>query len=371
MVSRSVVLILLVCCLPFLVGFGPPKLVESDNDYLPIGSSQLRAIDAGRPPALAGRAALVMDLGSNRVVYQRNGDRQAAPASLAKIMTAVLAIEGGGDLTATVGVQADDLIEGSAMGLKVGDQVTLEQLLWGLLLPSGNDAAEAIARYVGGGSVSRFVAMMNKKAQVLGLANTHFANPHGLDAAGHYTSALDIAELSRYALRSPIFAKIVAARQHELTVSGRSFTVRNTNTLLFETAPAVGVTGVKTGFTDNAGDSLVASFERDGRKMLVVVLGANNRNEAALALVAYAFEHFVAVPAPLPLASVAPRALPGGGAPMLMLPVWQRPLLRFTAEVSTVTGQPPAGPNGLLTYLVGSQEIGRLALFVPSTKSPQ
>lgn len=370
MAHQNTFLLLLVCSLPFLTGFGPPKLVESDNDYLPIGAGQLRAIDAARPPALAGTAALVMDLGANRVVYQRNGDRQTAPASLTKIMTAVLAIERGGDLSATVTAQADDLIEGSAMGLRVGDRVTVEQLLWGVLLPSGNDASEALARYVGGGSVPRFVDMMNEKARSLGLVNTHFSNAHGLDAAGHYSSAVDLAELSRYALRYPVFAKMVAAPEHELIVSNRTYTIRNTNTLLLARPPLSGVTGVKTGFTDNAGDSLVASFDREGTKILVVVLGTANRNEAALALVAYVSEHFSALPAPLPLAPETPAALPREAPPVLILPAWQRPLLRFVTEFLAPT-QPQAGPRGLVTYLLGSQEVGRLVLFAAPGGPPR
>ena len=256
------------------------------------------------------------------------------------------------------------------MGLKVGDRVTLEQLLWGVLLASGNDASEALARYVGGGSIPRFVDMMNEKARSLGLVNTHFANAHGLDAADHYSSALDLAELSRYALRSPVFAKMVAAPEHELIVSGRTYTIRNTNTLLLARPPVPGVTGVKTGFTDNAGDSLVASFDRDGRKMLVVVLGTTSRNEAALALVAYASEHFSALPAPLPLAPETTGVFPVPAPPVLMLPAWQRPLLRFVAEFTT-PAQPIAGPRGLVTYLLGSQEVGRLGLFAAPGGPPR
>lgn len=360
MTRHHALLLLIALHLPFALGFGP-KLTESDGGHLPIGPVQLRTIDAARPPALAGTAALVMDLGSGRVVYQRNGDRQVPVASITKIMTVVLALERG-ELQSSVSIQADDLVEGSAMGLRAGDTVTFEQLLWGAMLPSGNDATQAIARVVGGGSVQRFVGMMNEKAQTLGLVNTRFTNAHGLDAPGHYSSAFDVAELTRYAMRFPLFARMVASREYEVT-GARTYTIRSTNTLLLPNAPVNGATGVKTGFTDNALDCLVATFERDGRRLLVVVLGTTNRDAATADLVNYAYTQFAWVEAPTPLVAAAGLDQVNEPRSSIMVPAWQRPFLRFGAEWSPVPPVAVPAPVGVLSYFMGSQEVARLPVF--------
>ena len=167
MVSRArrvVLLLALLTLWPFTTGFGPPRLVESDDVRLPIGPTGLLALYRIPPPAPAGTASLVLDGVTGQVMFEHNGSALLAPASITKIMTAVLAIEFG-DLSQQVVILEEDLVEGSSMGLQPGDQVTLEQLLWGLLLPSGNDAAQAIARTLGGGSVASFVDLMNQKAE--------------------------------------------------------------------------------------------------------------------------------------------------------------------------------------------------------------
>src|SRR3990172_91439 len=176
-------------------------------------------------------------------------------------MTALLALERGQlDRLVRVDVDASQLGYSSVMGLRPGEELTLEDLLYGLLLPSGNDAALAVAGHLGG-SVARFVDLMNQRAAELGLVNTHFANPHGLDAPEHYSSAADLVRLARTAMANPTFAKIVSTR--ERTVRGKlaTYELRNTNRLL-GTYP--GVDGVKTGSTDAAGQCLVAAAQRGG-----------------------------------------------------------------------------------------------------------
>jgi D-alanyl-D-alanine carboxypeptidase (penicillin-binding protein 5/6) len=251
---------------------------------------QFRLLIETRPPPKNASAALIMDLESGQVVYSYNADIRLAPASTTKIMTAIIALEQG-SLDDRVLITESHAQEGSIMGLLTGDVATLEDLLWGLLLPSGNDAAMAIAEHVGGGSVEDFVAKMNQKAEELGLSNTHFVNPHGHDALGHYSSASDLAIMARYALRKPLFAQMVATERRTVTTD-KVYYLYNTNQLLRMPAEVPGVDGVKTGFTDDAGDCLVASVSRGGRRVLVIVLGSESRVEATIPLINYAFSAF-------------------------------------------------------------------------------
>jgi len=288
-VFRQVFSVVFILSIPLLVGFGPPKLVESDSQRIPVYISQLPSIKSDVAPTVEARASIIMDASSGRVVYQVNGSGRLAPASITKIMTAIVALERG-NLRDKVVISPDFMIEGSTMGLMTGDVVTLEDLLWGMMLPSGNDAAMAIAAHVGG-SVLQFVAIMNEKADELGLTNTHFVNPHGLDDEGHYSSALDIAKMSRYALSNPKFSEIVGTKLREVDAS-RSFLLLNNNRLLDDLDLSARVDGVKTGFTDNAGDSIAVSAVRDGRRIIVVAMGTYGRDHAASSLIDYAFSSF-------------------------------------------------------------------------------
>lgn len=344
------------------LGFGPPSLTESDDAGMAIRRTQLTGLLAMRPPTSTAQAVLVMDMETGRPVLERNARTQFAPASITKMMTAVVVLEHA-DLGATVTVQPDDLEEGSTMGLRAGDVVTVEDLLWGLLLPSGNDAAETLARFVGGGSVQTFVGMMNDKAAALGLTGTHFANPHGLDDDGHYSTALDLATLGRYAMQKPLFARIVSTRDYTVT-AGRRFELHNTNQLLYLTADVPGVNGIKTGFTDNAGDSLVASVEREGRKVIVVVLGSTNRTAAAAGLVRFAYSAFAWVPlTPAGVALGLPTPPP---AALTMVPAWQERYVKYYVErlgSRLVSSSPQLSPAAVLHCYVGSQEVARQALY--------
>lgn len=358
---RAVFMILMVLW-PLTTAFGPPRLVESDDARMPVSSTELRLLNSLRPPVLPAKSALVLDLLSGQVMFQRNAHARVAPASITKVMTAVLTIEQG-DLSQQVVILQEDLVEGSTMGLQPGDQVTLEQLLWGLLLPSGNDAAQAIARTLGGGSVTRFVQQMNQKAQQLRLENTHFLNPHGLDDPNHYSSAYDLAQVSRYAMGLPLFTRMVSTTEYTVRAN-RTYTIHNTNQLLFLTQSVPGVNGVKTGFTDSAGDSLVASVDRGGRQVLVVVMGTLDRSGTAIALINFAYSYFAWVPvkAALPLPAVVRGALEPIG--FVMVPLWQRPYFRIALEVArTSSGNPWGAPPGFLVAYMASQELGRLPLF--------
>lgn len=245
------------------------------------------------PPWISADAAVLIDGRSGRVLYARAAHERRDPASTTKIMTAVLALELG---------DADDIVRvspraagtpGSAAGIAGGDRYRLADLLRGLMLSSGNDAATAIAEHFAG-SVPAFAALMNDKARALGLRDTFYRNPHGLTAEGHVTSAYDLAQLARYALTLPEFAQLVRMRQAEmagLDRYGRSVLMRlgNTNQLLLTYD---WVTGVKTGTTSRAGNCLVASASRDGEDLIAVVLHSDDRWRDSLALLEWGFKEF-------------------------------------------------------------------------------
>lgn len=263
----------------FLCGFGPPRLVDREvGPTARVSVGELRVwAEQSMPPELSAESFMLFDLESGQTLYASHSTLSRAPASLTKLMTALLVLEQG-DLEATMTVEAVDMAEGATMGLAVGDRVTVQELLWGLLLPSGNDAANVLARHVGGTSAN-FVEMMNQRAQALGLAQTHFVNPHGLDADGHVSSAEDLLALTLKLWDFPLFRTIVAAA----TVPWQGRTLLSTNEWL---TTFDGVTGVKTGTTDNAGECLIASIERDGRTLFLVVIGSRNRYADAAALYA-------------------------------------------------------------------------------------
>ncbi|MFA7297887.1 MAG: D-alanyl-D-alanine carboxypeptidase family protein [Dehalococcoidia bacterium] len=243
--------------------------------------------DAPPPPATAAAAVAVLDEASASVLYAWNGDAPLAPASLTKIATAIVAIEHG-DLDRRVTVDVDSrVMRGSTvMGLIPGDEFSVRDLLYGMMLPSGNDAALAVGRAVSG-SDAAFVTDMNALAERLGLRDTHFANPHGLNAPGHATSARDLALLSRYAMSLPEFGAIVSTTSYAAHGSRRIELLNVINDVLYSIP---GADGVKSGFTRQAGRTLVASATRDGHRVYVVVLNDQQRLTDATALLNWAFE---------------------------------------------------------------------------------
>ena len=227
-------------------------------------------------PPLHAAAAYLINPDTGAVYLASNADARLPMASTTKIMTAVVALSVGTlDMPITVQQDAIGLAAGQASiaGLSTGETLTLHDLLYALLLPSGDDAAVAIADGVAG-SQARFVALMNAEAALLGLWHTHYNNVHGLDASGHYTTARDLARLAAFAMRSPTFSRIVATVQYSVPESGghRSHTWVTTNELLTDFFYP-GVTGVKTGFTGNAGRCLVFTATRSYGHLLGVLLG--------------------------------------------------------------------------------------------------
>lgn len=236
-------------------------------------------------------AAGVLSTSDGRELWSRDVDRKRAMASTTKIMTAVIALENASlDATVSVSSKASRVGE-SVAGLKTGDVFTVRTILEGMLVKSGNDAAEALAVYVGG-SEEKFVAMMNDKAAELGLTNTHFANPHGLDEEGHYTTAHDLAVLARYAMSNKEFRRIVGLPSVDLDGQGPAPELETSN-LLIGSYP--GANGVKTGWTNDAGYCLVASATRRDIELYAVVLGARSeqaRFDEAERLLDWGFEHY-------------------------------------------------------------------------------
>ena len=218
--------------------------------------------------AISAQKALVLDGVTGRVLYEKNADQQSLIASTTKIMTALIVCERCNVLDRMRIPREAVGIEGSSMYLKEGEILTIQELLYGLMLSSGNDAAVALAIYCGG-TVEGFAELMNDKAHALGLQNTHFENPNGLDSPGHYSTARDLAVLAAYAMENPIFYQTVSTKN--VTVGNRC--LRNHNKLLWQLE---GADGVKTGFTKAAGRILVSSATRDGRRLICVTLNDPN-----------------------------------------------------------------------------------------------
>lgn len=245
------------------------------------------------PPQVSAKSVIVVEYPSGRILFENNSHARLAPASTTKIMTAIMALDYG-KLDEQVVVAQRDMIYGSKMGLKTGETQTVRDLLYGLLLPSGNDAAMTLGRYMAtkagkGTTMAAFAGMMNKKVAALGLKDSHFVNPHGLDAKGHYSSAYDLASMTWYAMHNELFNQIV--KQENYDAPGHK--LKNLNKMLTR---YVGAEGVKTGYTGRAGLCLVASATRDGKRVISVVLNDPKLYDDSAALLDYGFARLAVTP---------------------------------------------------------------------------
>ncbi len=244
-------------------------------------------------PALQAEAAILLDAKTGDILFQKNARDRKAPASTTKIVTAIIAIENG-QLTDEVKVSPRAAYTpGSSMHLYAGQIITLRELITGLMLRSGNDAAVAIAEHIAG-STDNFAVLMNEKARLIGATGSHFRNPNGLSAAGHYTTATDLALITRYALANPVFADIVGTKETSIEWQDRNGresdrNLRNTNRLLWMLEEA---DGVKTGTTGEAGPCLVSSATRGNQKLIAVVLHDHSRWYDSMKLLKYGFDNF-------------------------------------------------------------------------------
>ena len=240
-------------------------------------------------PVIGSETAILMVAGTKQILFEKDSHKIMYPASTTKMMTLITALKRGNlNDTVVVGPAAVD-IEGSSMDLRLLDRLSLRELLFGLMLPSGNDAAHAVAEHVGGGSYKKFIDWMNADAEKIGALRTHFSNPHGLpDPVNHFTTAYDLAMIADAGFKIPGFEQFVSTPYHTVVFQNRKgIPLVNTNSLLM-TYP--GANGVKTGVTRAAGRCLVASARRNGVLLIAVVLnGGNNRFKDSAALLDYGF----------------------------------------------------------------------------------
>lgn len=272
--------------------------IEEDTDYIWLNEEISNvSTDPIKEPKLNSRYAIVLDRNSKAILYSKDADKRVPMASTTKIMTAIVLLENLGvnnDLTLNTQIEVckeAGAINGSRLGLKKGDKVTINDLLYGLMLCSGNDAAIQIAVSIGG-SVEGFANLMNEKAEELGLRNSNFVTPHGLDMPEHYTTAYELALIADYALDTEKISEVVKTKTYTVSINGNSKTISNTNELL---GYLNGVNGVKTGFTNGAGRCLVTSVSRNGFNIITVVLGADTkkiRTRDSISLIEYTYSNY-------------------------------------------------------------------------------
>lgn len=248
------------------------------------------AVNPNQKPNIGGNAAILMDVSNNKVLYEKNIHKKLPMASTTKILTAILAIEKG-NLNSTVTVPYEaSVVDGSKIYLKAGEKVKLEDLLYGLMLTSGNDAAITIAKYIGG-TEKKFCDMMNEKAKQIGAMESSFMNPHGLDDPKHYTTAYDLALITSYALKNKEFRKIVSTKRWTMPWQDHDYNrvLINKNKMLYRYNDAI---GVKIGYTKRTGRCLVAAAERNNLTLISVVLQNGDWWNACSEMLDYGFKNY-------------------------------------------------------------------------------
>ena len=274
-----------------LLNFSTVCADDVDNEGEFENTVEVTASSVTALPKTNSRRYIVYDRISKSMIIGKNEDVKSAMASTTKIMTSIVILEKADlDEMVTVSAKAGGT-GGSRLGLKKGDKASVKNLLYGLMLRSGNDAAVALAEHVGG-SVKEFAELMNEKASELGLTNTHFVTPHGLDDANHYTTALELAKLTDYAMNNETFSKIVGTKSITIYINNQPRQINNTNELL---GTLNGVVGVKTGFTNNAGRCLVTETKRNNMDIITIVLGADtkkDRTKDSVNLIEYTFSKY-------------------------------------------------------------------------------
>ncbi len=264
----------------------PPSFVK-----LEANSSFLSYVpDYTEGPKITADSAILMEVTTGQILYAKNEHFKRSPASTTKIMTAIVALERGNlnDIV-TVSSRAA-MIGGSSLWLHAGDEISLGDLIRSTLVRSGNDGSFAIGEHISG-SITHFTELMTKRAEQLGALNTNFKNTHGLTELGHYSTAYDLAKISRYAMKFPFFSESVASKHATMERLNDEWAqeVKNTNRLLWSFD---GADGIKTGTTSDAGYCLVASATRDGRQLISVVLHSDNRWRDSAILLDYGFNNY-------------------------------------------------------------------------------
>ncbi|WP_432776925.1 D-alanyl-D-alanine carboxypeptidase family protein [Brevibacillus gelatini] len=340
--------------------------------------------DAAAPPSLSAEGAALIDVASGRILYSKNGSKKMRIASLTKTMTAIVAIENGKlDDVVTVPPEAVG-VEGSSIYLKRSEKLTLEELLYGLMLRSGNDAAVAIAIHIGG-SVQGFTYLMNEKAALIGMEHTNFTNPHGLDDSNqHYSTPEDMAKLSAYALRNPVFRQIVSTKVKDISWEGEEWDRRliNKNKMLHLYD---GADGVKTGYTKLAKRCLAASATRDGRQLATITLNASDDWNDSAKLLDYGFAQFpvkqlvgagqdIRPKMPLPMATGAHLVTQNAFSYPLQTAEEAAIKQRVVMGQSTITADMDGQLVGFLQLYLQEKMIGQVPLLVrvdsPTSSQP-
>lgn len=317
-------------------------------------------------PSTSAASAILIDGESGRMLYAQNAEEERPIASITKLMTALVAVCAHPALSDVVTIRPEWTgIEGSSMYLRAGEELTLEELLYGLLLSSGNDAAVAIAGYCAG-DVDTFVSWMNEKAVELGMSHTRFADPNGLSDEGHYSTAADMARLAQAVLAHETLARIASTRS--ATVAGRALT--NHNKLLWRYE---GCTGLKTGYTDAAGRTLVSSAERDGQTLIAVTLNDPNDWADHAALFDYGFAHYgramLALPGrifrSIPVTGSLSRFVPVCTASGVYYPLADGELVKAHVELPGRAEAPVRGGSiaGRLVFTLEGEVIGETYLL--------
>jgi D-alanyl-D-alanine carboxypeptidase (penicillin-binding protein 5/6) len=314
----------------------------------------------GESLSTGARGAALIEASSGRILYESHGNDPLPMASTTKIMTALIALERG-DLQELIPVPREaEGTEGSSMYLTAGERLSLEDLLYGLMLTSGNDAAVAIALYFGG-SLEGFAALMNDKARELGCADTHFVTPHGLHDPEHYTTALDLCRIARAAMETEAFAKIVSTQYHKTSTGSRVRTLKNKNKTLWSFE---GGCGIKTGFTKKAGRCLVFAARRAGMLLIGTVLNCPDMWQDAFSMLRYGFDTYALEPmvdASRPLCQVEvtgsdKKALPAVVKTGILYPIRK--------DGSDRTRLARSLPTRLAAPIEAGQRIGQLTLYV-------
>ncbi|MGI6491507.1 MAG: D-alanyl-D-alanine carboxypeptidase [Peptococcaceae bacterium] len=326
-------------------------------------------------PEVTGEAAVLMDSRNGQFIYEKNASQRMYPASTTKILTAIIALESG-KLNDMVTISAGSCnVEGSAIGLQEGEKISMVDLLYAMMLNSGNDAAMAIATHIAG-SIEGFAELMNKKAAAIGAVNSHFNNPSGLPDPNHFTTAQDMALIALYAMQNPEFRKIVAT--HTQTIKradplAQTY-LENSNRLLWNYE---GTIGVKTGYTNDAGQCLVSAANRHGRELLAVVMKAEGNNiwSDSMALLDYGFNGFINVcltEAGKPAGEIEVYYGESESVPVQTgcslyynFPKYQEVALRTEVQQAAIIKAPvkEGAKLGELVYFSGDYELGRVDLL--------
>ncbi len=382
-ITAITLIALLALLVPWLTAFGSaasfrePGLLPGGPDEPPFTLSDLaRLRSQPAPPAISARSAIIWDATNGVELYSKAPDERIPPASTTKMLTALLALELV-PLNTRITIEQRDVSkpedDESTMGLLAGETLTAEDLLYGALLPSGGDAARALARTAGatllagatGDPLARFMQEMNARVAKLKLPNTHFVNPDGGDAPGQYSSARDLLQIANAALQRPEFATIVATKTAtRQTVNGsRAFNLENSNQLLFQRA---GIHGVKTGTTDGCGQCLVAAQWGVGGRIMAVVLGSTDRYADATILLDWVNAAYRWVPvgqgAELPgLASALDRwQVTFRDRKLVVLQAWEVPALRYQLLLEPST---TGDTRGQVVFLARTREVARVPVY--------